>query len=111
MPWRSYWDFHQKYGRPNQQKGVFREKTSATVHQEQLIKGNRANFKTDEQVKQVYDNATHHNIGIGHGNQAAFRSKITGVREVAPQELTQAVAARAAMKDAINAQVQAEAQA
>ncbi|MFF8616907.1 DUF4157 domain-containing protein [Streptomyces sp. NPDC015350] len=104
MSWRDYWAFYTKFGTPSQQTGAFDKRDSAVVHQERLRKGERANFKLKEQVDDVYREKTHHNIGIGHGNKADFIKMVTGIREVAPEEVSAAVAAaRAVMKAALTA--------
>ncbi|MET8545917.1 hypothetical protein ABZW03_35575 [Kitasatospora sp. NPDC004799] len=99
---RDYWAFLERRGTPNQQPGAFDTPNTAVVNQERLRAGTGANFRTADQVAQVYQDQTHHNVGISHGNVEEFARMATGIREVAPEEVESAVtAARAAMMAAL----------
>ncbi|MFS8198907.1 hypothetical protein ACLVWQ_09470 [Streptomyces sp. CWNU-52B] len=102
IPADAYWRFFKTYGAPNQKAGVIGDPKSAVVNQEGHRVGAGVNFKTKEQVDEVYQDKTHHNIGIGHGNVADFAKIATGIREVDPSEVESAVKkARAAMVAAL----------
>ncbi|MET8577241.1 hypothetical protein ABZW39_20860, partial [Streptomyces sp. NPDC005012] len=90
LPWDGYWNFVGSHGTPNQRTGAYQIRDSALVHQERLRTGAAANFRTDEDVAGVLAAHTHHNVGIGHGNQNEFARLVTGMREVTPQEVEQA---------------------
>ncbi|MCP3770681.1 hypothetical protein NLY10_29065 [Streptomyces sp. MAR25Y5] len=90
LPWDGYWNFIGSHGTPNQQAGAYQIRDSALVHQERLRTGAAANFRTEQDVAGVLTAHTHHNVGIGHGNQKEFARLVTGVREVTPQEVERA---------------------
>ncbi|MGW0607416.1 hypothetical protein ACWD3O_26280, partial [Streptomyces sp. NPDC002640] len=110
LPWDGYWNFIGDHGTPNQQAGAYQIRDSALVHQERLRTGAAANFRTERDVADVLAAHTHHNVGIGHGNEKEFGRLVTGVREVTPQEVERAArdaadAARQARRALIDAVV------
>lgn len=76
LDWTGYWDFVARYGSPNQKRGALNDKGTAIMNQERIVKGAGANFRVDEQVKNVITKKEHHNIGIGQGNAAEFDALI-----------------------------------
>ncbi len=110
LPWDGYWNFIGSHGTPNQQAGAYQRRESALLHQERLRTGAAANFRTERDVADVLTAHTHHNVGIGHGNEKEFARLVTGVREVTPQEVERAArdaadAARQARRARIDAVV------
>ncbi len=110
LPWDGYWNFIGSHGTPNQQTGAYQIRDSALVHQERLRTGPAANFRSERDVADVLAARTHHNVGIGHGNEKEFARLVTGMREVTPQEVEQAArdaadAARQARRARIDAVV------
>ncbi|MEU6162550.1 hypothetical protein ABZ836_30335, partial [Streptomyces sp. NPDC047130] len=111
VPEDGYWRFVRAHGVPNQQTGAYQIPDSALLHQELLRTGAAANFRSPQDVDAVLTGRTHHNIGIGHGNQNEFARLVTGMREVTPQEVDQAVrdardTAREARRPSVEALVQ-----
>ncbi|WP_320773325.1 hypothetical protein [Streptomyces sp. CRN 30] len=108
LPWDGYWGFVGAHGTPNQQPGAYQVRDSALVHQERLRTGAAANFRTGQDVADVLAAHTHHNIGIGHGNEKEFARLVTGMREVTPQEVERAArAAETAARQALRPRVDA----
>ncbi|MEU9581728.1 hypothetical protein AB0D95_31455, partial [Streptomyces chilikensis] len=111
LPQDGYWRFVRAHGVPNQQTGAYQIADSALLHQELLRTGAAANFRSPQDVDAVLTGRTHHNIGIGHGNENEFARLVTGMREVGPAEVARAVqearaAARAARRPLVDALVQ-----
>ncbi|KUO09356.1 scabin-related ADP-ribosyltransferase [Streptomyces sp. DSM 15324] len=99
IPWKDYWRFVQRFGTPNQLAGAYGIATSALVHQERLRTGPAANFRTQRDVDLVREQATHHNIGIGHGNLREFNAMLRNTVRVVPAAEVE-TAARQAGDDA-----------
>ncbi|WP_330113837.1 hypothetical protein [Streptomyces sp. MUM 178J] len=110
LPQDGYWRFVRSHGTPNQQSGAYQVPDSALLHQELLRTGAAANFRSGQDIDAVLTQRTHHNIGIGHGNESEFARLVTGMREVSPAEVGRAAqdaaaAARAARRPLVDALV------
>ncbi|MET9442317.1 hypothetical protein [Streptomyces sp. NPDC006610] len=108
LPWDAYWGFVEAYGTPNQQEGAYRVRNSALIHQERLRTGAAANFRSPQDVTDVRTAHTHHNIGIGHGNQKELARLVTAIAEVDAATVEQAARdAVAAAREARRARIDA----